>query len=454
MKSHPAFVAFVLLLACSTPSTPPAGAQLAPAVPVAPPPAELSTIVVPIRASLAPLSAELETRVPKTFSDKRQERGLDIRYEVARDPIRLQMIGAGLHATTTARYALEACRGRFPCVSCGFGEARREAEITLHSKLEWDASWRMRSTTRALPLDFPRRCEPFGVDVTDRLIAPAVRDQLNQIVQTIDRNTPSMTNLRGEATRIWSSLQTPSAIADRTWLVLEPSEVALAPISGSGMNVTSTLTLRARTRVVVGERPAVTLKPLPPLSTKALAGTGMRVPLDVELSYDDASRLAAAELVGKTFENVKVEAVRVLPSKGGRLLIEADIDYRAGALKRYRGPVFLEGTPRYDAATSSVIVPDLEFAIDRARGNAFVRIAERLAHDTLRARLRDRARFSIGPRLTALRGDVGHALNRTLAPGVQLRGRVDTIQPVSVTALPNVVSIRVLATGAAEVELK
>ncbi|HEX7153549.1 MAG TPA: DUF4403 family protein [Thermoanaerobaculia bacterium] len=453
MKSRAVFVAIVFALSCTTPSETPVAAAGVPAapVPLAPPPPELSTIVVPIRASLTPIVADIERRVPRTAKETRHERGLDFRYEVTRDPIRLQMIGAGLHATTTAHYALEACRGRFPCVSCGFGEARREAEITLHSKLQWDATWRLRSTTRALPLHFPTRCEPFGFDVTDRFIAPAVRQQLAEVVKTIDENTIS---IRKEATSIWTSLQTPAAIGPRTWLVLDPMEVALAPISGSGTNVTSTLTLRAHTRVVVGEKPAVTPKPLPPLRTGALDGTGMRVPLDIELSYDDASQLVSAEFAGKTFENITIETIRVMPSSGGKLLVEASIDYKGGTLKRYRGPVFLEGTPRFDPLTSSVIVPDLEYAIDRAKGNLFVRTAERFAHDTLRARLRERARFALGPRLTTLRTDVGKALTRTLAPGVQLRGRVDSIQPVSVTALAEVLSIRVVATGAAEVELK
>src|SRR5688572_23769760 len=105
---------------------------------------ELSTISVPIRASLAPLVPEIEARVPKTFADKQRERGIDVRYEVARAPIQLQMIGGGLHSSTTVKYGLEACRGRFPCISCGIGEARRVADIKLHSKLVWDPAWRLR----------------------------------------------------------------------------------------------------------------------------------------------------------------------------------------------------------------------------------------------------------------------------------------------------------------------
>jgi hypothetical protein len=94
-----------------------------------PPPPELSIIAVPIRASLLPLVPEIEKRVPKTFSGDALERGIDIHFDVARDPVMLEMIGAGLHVSTTVHYGMQACRGRFPCISCGVGEARREAEI-------------------------------------------------------------------------------------------------------------------------------------------------------------------------------------------------------------------------------------------------------------------------------------------------------------------------------------
>ncbi|HEX6640545.1 MAG TPA: DUF4403 family protein, partial [Thermoanaerobaculia bacterium] len=353
---------------------------------------EPSTIVVPIRASLAPLGPEIEARVPKTFADKAQDRGIDIRYEVARAPIHLAMIGAGLHATTTMKYALEACRGRFPCISCGFGEPRRVADIHLQSKLEWDPAWRLRSTTKPLPVNYAKRCQVtwLGIDITRRFVAPVVEEQLKETARIIDRNTPAHTNIRPRAEQIWSALQTPVELAPRTWLVLEPYDVALTPIRGAGSMVTSTLLLRAQTRVLIGEKPNVARKPLPALKTGTV-GTQppvVRVPFDLELSYDDASRLATRDFAGKTYKvgtkPLTVESIRLAPAANGRVLVEAKIDYRGGALRNYRGLVYLEGTPRFDPATKSLIVPDLEYSLDPKRRGFFSRIAERAAHDSIR----------------------------------------------------------------------
>ncbi|HWS71102.1 MAG TPA: DUF4403 family protein, partial [Thermoanaerobaculia bacterium] len=128
----PVAAAALLFAACSSATLPPA-TQTA----LAPPSAQLSTIVIPVTTSLAPLVPQIESQVPKLFQkldayemDPQQRFGL--KYKIVRDPIALNMQGSGLHATTTIHYALQGCRrtvnpitkaaAMWPCISCGFGE--------------------------------------------------------------------------------------------------------------------------------------------------------------------------------------------------------------------------------------------------------------------------------------------------------------------------------------------
>lgn len=426
----------------------------------APPRPEISTIAVPIRTNLAPIASQIETSVQKHFEGTARERGIDIEYDVARDPIRLMMFGAGLHSSTTIKYAMQACRGRFPCISCGLAESRRLADIKLHTKLDWDPTWRLRSTTTLLPVHYAKPCEVtwLGIDITQRFVAPVVEQQLGIAARIIDREVPAKTNFRPQAQQIWTALQTPYELAPRTWLVLEPQSVSLSPISGANTIITTTLLLRAQTRVVVGDKPAFTLRPLPALSRATPSPAGIRIPFDLELPYEEASRLASRDYAGKTYQvngkPLKVESLRITPSTNGRVLVEAMIDYRAGRLRNYRGAVFLEGTPRFDAATSTIVVPDLDYSLDPKRRGLFTRILERAAHDSIRARLRESARFPLASRIAEVRNEVTRALNRPLAPNVLLRGRADAIEPVSATPLPAIIAVRVIATGRAEVELR
>lgn len=423
---------------------------------------ELSTIAVPIRLDLASLSPEVEKRVDKTFDGTAKERGIDIEYKVARDPIRMQMIGGGLHTSTTIQYAMQACRGRFPCMSCGFAEPRREAQITLHTKLDWDPAWRLRSKTVLLPPNYPKPCAVtwFDIDITRRFVAPVVEQQLRDAAKVIDKNTPATTNIKPQAEQIWTALQTPYELAPRTWLVMEPMDVALTPITGAKSIATSTLSLRTSTRVVVGEKPSPMRKPLPALRVIGKPElNGVRVPFDLELPYAEASRLATRDYANRTYKvngkDLKIESLNVGPSFNGRIAIEARIDYRGGVLRNYHGAIFLEGTPRFDAATSSIVVPDLDYTLDPAKRRGFFsRILEKAAHDSIRARMRESAVFAFGPQLTQVRNEVTRALNRDLAKGVTLRGRADGIVPSTVMTTPANIVVHVVATGIAEVTMR
>jgi hypothetical protein len=298
----------------------------------------------------------------------------------------------------------------------------------------------------------------LGIDITRRFVAPRIEQQLAEAARIIDRNVPALTNIRPQAQQIWSALQTPVELAPRTWLVLEPAEVGLAPISGSNAVVQTTLLLRARTRIVVGERPAAAGSPLPSLRRGTVQPqAGLRVPFDLELPYEEASRLATRDYAGRTYKvngrELTLSSIRLSPSEQGRVLVEATIDYRGGRLRNYRGSVFLEGTPRFDPVTQTIVVPDLDYSLDPARRGLFARITERVAHESIRARLRESARFDLAPRIAEARVEITRALNRSLAPGVLLRGRVDAIEPKGVTPLATVISIHIVATGRAEVEV-
>ena len=442
-----------------------------PLPPPPPPPPEISTIVIPIRTSLAPLLPQLESQVPKRLSktdayelDPQKQFGM--KYLVDRDPITLNVLGSGIHAMTTVHYALEGCRRTqkpfsgdvvmWPCISCGFGEPMRDAWISLSSHLEWDSNWRLRSVTRAMPVDFSsNRCQVTfaNIDITDWKIGPIVDEQLRQAVKTIDANTPRLTNIRPAAAQVWAALQAPIAIGPRTWLVMEPVDVALGPIAGSGLSLTSALTLRARTRVIVGERPPVTPKPLPALRVSQAVNDGIRIPFDVELPYEEANRLMKENFAKQTYEGVAVDSIRLGPAADGRVSIELNVNYHASFLKRYSGLVYLEGTPLFDVATRTVSLQNLDYSLDPRRRNPFLRIADRVAHEKLRATLTRAAHWSVAPQIDSIREEIARAVTRPLAPGVMMRGRVDAIEPGSLVLDANGIILRALATGNAEVEV-
>lgn len=460
------FVAASLAIACGSSAQQPPASPVAPAAAVTQLPAELSTITIPIHTTLAPLLPQIEAQVPAKMAkldayelDPQKQYG--VKYDVRRKPVAIQMIGSGIHATTTVQYALEGCRRTqkpltneftmWPCLSCGFAEPMREAYIAIDSHLEWDENWRLKTKTNARPVEFgENRCRIFGIDISDWKIGPIVNDQLRDVAKTIDKQTPKLTNVRPTAQQIWTSLQTPVEIAAKTWLVLEPDEVALEPITGSGLDVSSAITLRARTRVVVGERPQPSAKPLPPLRVAKDAGRGIRVPLLVDVPYAEASRLLTEQFGKKTYKvggrDLAVDSIRLFAGANGKVTIEAKIDYRA-----YHGLIYLDGEPVL--ANGEFALRDVQYTLDPKRHNLFLRTLDRVAHEGVRANIAANAHWPLGPQLTSLREEVQRALTRQLAPGVQLHGKVEGLELQSVTPMLDGLEIRALATGNAAVDV-
>ena len=103
---------------------------------------------------------------------------------------------------------------------------------------------------------------------------------------------------------------------------------------------------------------------------------------------------------------------RCVASSKVSLGVEVNVDYRASALRKYRGLVLLEGTPVFDAATRTVVLKDLDYALDPKRRSLFLRIADKFAHDTLRKNLAEGARWSIAPQIATIRGEIEKAKGR------------------------------------------
>ncbi|HET7711417.1 MAG TPA: DUF4403 family protein [Thermoanaerobaculia bacterium] len=432
---------------------------------------QLSTIAIPIEIPLAPIVDRLEQSVPKAAArldgfelDPQQRFG--IRYRIERTAINLSAIGTGLHATTTLRYSLEACRRTFnpvtsshtmwPCGSCGFGETARVAEIALHSTLQWDTDWRLRSRTTARPVEFPNRCRVtlLNIDITDWKIAPAANAQLRAIAASIDRETPRLSDIRALAEKIWMSIQAPIELAPGTWLVIDPKGAGFGPIGGNGSRIGSTLHLRANARITVGQRPAVALAPLPPLEVQHAAARGLNVLATVSIPYPEVSRNLNEQLGGKSFDKGRllVKSVEVTAGREGKALVRASIRYRGGPLKQYEGDIELEGDPQIDRASRSIALTNVSYSLPSRRG-LFFRIASSLSRESIRAAIERNARWSASRQLELWRVGTERAANRALAPGVHLRSRVTALEPVGISAKPEAIVISMSMQAEASIEI-
>jgi hypothetical protein len=105
---------------------------------------------------------------------------------------------------------------------------------------------------------------------------------------------------------------------------------------------------------------------------------------------------------------------------GAKVILEVGVTGPA------HGLVYLAGTPALDLESQTLRLDGLQFSVDS--DSALVRTTGRLLHRRLVSALESRARLPLGVRVEALRSRLGAALNRELAPGVELTGTVDRLQ--------------------------
>ncbi len=412
-----------------------------------------SIIEVPVTISLESLLQELEQRVPVRAGDAERFHGIDIAYGVWRGPLRAAFLGEDLHLQVPIRYWV---RGRKKLLgslklagSCGVDEPPREAIVDLVTRLGWWPDWRLVSRTTVFPVRFLNPCPmtAFGIDVTP-LIERYARRKLAQIAEEAidDEVPPLMTDLRPRIIRVWEWLDTPIALGEHTWLVLQPEGVRVAPLHGTGLAVSTVFGLVARPRVTFWEMPSGTPRPLPPLQVAYPTPGTLSVVVQLEL----ASAEASTELVRRlgtepyslgghqvTFDDV------VLSGSGSRIVASFKV---SGSME---GTVKIIGRPEFDAAAKSVSLKDLDLELiieDPAKGA----MVELLRNPLLR-HLEAKAKWSFADQMDDTLRRIQHALNQVISPKIELRTELSDVEPIGIEKIPAGIRLNLLIQGKAQV---
>lgn len=430
------------------------------------PPAEPSTIRVPIVIDLASTLGQAESMVPKEFKaskdwtvvDRNAVGDFGIRFEALRDPLRIDLKGTRLAASSRVRYWIEAAqRVPKPIVggsfwqtlgTCGRGEALREVQVGLESQIAVTGGWQLTSKTSVSRPTFTNQCRMtfLKVNVTDR-VADAFTQALSRAAVTLDQQVARQGNLRPLAEKAWGQLSTPIALDSGFTLSLAPTGAGLLSLEGSGRTVTAVLGITARPAVSHG-----------PASKKrstltGLADTrlpeGFRVSVDGELSFEEINRQLQQRLVGST-QNVDGHTITFTGAEaygsGDRIVLRLDL---AGDIA---GTIYFVGTPRYDPQTSMLSLAELDYSLETRQ--ALLNVADWLYHEGFRSSIARQARFGLERGVSQVRARLEKALNRELSPGVTAVTSIGVVRPVGVYVTPSGLLARVAVDGTMRLEIR
>lgn len=421
-----------------------------------------SSISVPVDVSVELLRDAVESGLPSemgsldTRMDLPDEDRLSLAWEISRGPIESGFDQGRAHVATTLSYRVRAWYDPpvLPEVSasCGTDPDRPppRLRVRLASPMTLDRDWRLRTrveaeTIRPATDDDRDRCEVtiFDIDATGRVIDGARSafqsrsDEIDRLVSEID--------VRSDFEGWWQTIAQPVELTDRVWLVLAPDSVHRTGIAAESGNVLTTLTLHARPRIVIGERPDVDLAPLPAVDSAAAVGEGVRIVAEAVAGYAEVTRRLNEAIAGRSFEargrTLTVDRFVVAGVGDGRVSVRADLDGDVG------GTIFLVATPTYDRERDEIHVDDLDFDV-RTR-DRLVSSAAWIARTGLISAVRAAARFPVADARAWALQQVQRGFNARISPEVRLEGTVSEVTIESVTAGPDALRIRTVVSGQA-----
>ncbi|MBC8086834.1 MAG: DUF4403 family protein [Phycisphaerae bacterium] len=418
-----------------------------------------SVVDAPIAYEIEPVLAALEDAVPRKFGDldKRIKNANNRRQEFAfaatRTPFKMSLDGDELTLTTTVEYQ---GRGWYDPViggaisgGCDKQELRPRLLVSVISNLELTNDWRFTPRTRIRNIAPPTETERdqcrvtfLSIDVTGKVV-DALRGQLVTRLPRVDAQLARF-DLRSRIEKWYNLLNRSVKVGDSLWMVFNPGVVRYGGLRLNDSTLVADIRLFAQPVMISGPKPPEKFSPLPPLQPAAKSvGDTARVMIEASIGYDVASEMLKKQLVGRTFKkygrNVRIAYVRCYGLGDGRLAVGVQF---SGSLQ---GEGYLVGTPKFDAASNMLYVPDLNF--DVATSDKLVQGVAWLKKEDVVEQLREIARFPLEDVLADTRNKVEGKINRELTRGVHLNAKFTTGRVIDVVALERAMIVRAEAVG-------
>lgn len=418
-----------------------------------------SVVDAPISYDVEPILAAIEDAVPRKFGDldKRIQNASNRRQEFAfaatRTPFRMSLDGDDLTLSTTVEYQ---GRGWYdpaigPKVSggCDGDGPKPRLEVSVTSNLKLTNAWRFTPRTRIKSVKPPTETERdqcrvtfLSIDVTGKVVG-ALEGQLRSRLPRIDAQIARF-DLRSRVEGWYNHLNRSVKVSDSLWMVFNPGTVRYGGLRLNDSTLVADIRLFAQPVLISGPKPPDRFTPLPALQrAQRSVGDSARVMIEAAIGYDVASEMLKKQLVGRTFQRfgrkVSIAYVRCYGLGDGRLVVGVQF---SGSLQ---GEGYLVGTPKFDAASNMLYVPDLNF--DVATSDRLVQGVAWLKKDDVVEQLREIARFPLEDVLASTRDKVEDKINRELTRGVSLTAKFRTGRVIDVVALDRAMIVRAEAVG-------
>ncbi len=316
-------------------------------------------------------------------------------------------------------------------------EPPRQIRIGISSNVSLQSNYQLKTTTSLSQFDPVNRCRItfLNIDITDKILEktrPKISDALGKFDQKMGEY-----NFRSKIEPIWAKLFEPIPVENIGFLSINPEQVRLSSLNGSGSKVDFSIGLTAKpTFSLIQPNPPQPLPPLPDISENP-PGNAFNIYVDGKLQYAPLA----------SYLNTELQKLGNIPIDGGYInLSNAEISgqsnfklvlkvYLTGKVKgiKYKGWLYLTGTPTYNALTNELSLPDLDYTLETR--NILLRIANWLLNSRVRQILQDRAKWDISQTLSSVKQNLQAAINRAINENISTEGTIDNLGIVGIISL-------------------
>ncbi|MFN8345785.1 MAG: DUF4403 family protein [Spirosomataceae bacterium] len=414
-----------------------------------------SVVHVPVELSIAELSKHLNVQVQGLiYEDNDKQEGLRIKVW-KRAPIVADARDSLLFYTVPLKIWGEKA---YQVLGISGAQATEfQVNLKFMTRFGVDPDWKIRTQTVSAGFDWVTKpsIRVAGIDIPiTGLISRKISENLEKFSKAIDENVRENFVVKPYVLQAWNLIREPRLLSEqyRTWLVITPTDLLMTPFRIENGKISATLGIRGFTQTLTGEKPMI--KPavtVPDLIVTTDIPHGFQIGLIGVVPYEEATKFAAAQFVGKTFEfkngNYKIEVTGIdIYGQNDKLVI------KAGLKGSINGVIYLKGIPHYDPKTRMLSLKNVDYDLNTR--SVLVQTANWLLQGRFVKQIEEEFVFPVGEQMDEAQKAIRQQLtNRKVAKGIDFGGRLDAFDPDQVYLTPTSLVALIVAKGRIEIKI-
>lgn len=431
---------------------------------------ESSSIQIPVEVNLQPIINFANSKTDKiirnpdypNFSSFEGVEGPRASYDVLIGTLTGSMQGNIFNVGTTAAYGIagdycseivwgKCIHPRIP-FSCGTnGEEKRKVKIGFSTKVEITSSYGLKTQTvvsEVTPID-PCKMTFLKIDMTNKIME-AIRPPLNDCAKFIDEQSKG-TSFKSIAKDAWKELWTPIEIERYGYLCINPNEISVSQLNGTGQILKFNIGLKANPKFTLTKDSSLKTPALPALKTNAKSNSEFVFNMPIISSYSELTNTLSKNLNEKTFQSedgkqaILIHQINISGKGNSTILLEMNCDLKMGIKKFKNATLYFTMKPIYDSNTQTLELRNVKLESDKK--HILLQAGTELFQKTIAQKIQQFGKTDFKPILESNKKSISAQLHKQLANNAQLNGQVNQLKLLGVYPTENNLIIHTQAIG-------